>query len=556
MRMKLRSISLRFTWALTALVCHSSLALAEDAAPITKGPYLQSPTQHSITIMWECGSPEGGVVADAMPDDVTVSFKPTDRVQGQVWYGRDESLKGATTAEAEIVEVRYRGKPDDGNETGTAKAAYLFTCRLEGLEPGQKYYYQAGAGNEKSAVHSFRTVPRKADTFTFVAYTDSHGGKPTVHARICDLIAKEKPDFVLHTGDLVDCGKNYWEWGEAFFTPAARLLDRVPLWPSIGNHDGIGTREPYWQLFSLPGKERYYSFDYGNAHFVSLDSFASRDEEMLKWCEQDLANSKAVWKVVFLHLPAFGVGRYPCKWGWRSYIRMFEKHRVSLYLCGHLHIYQRLHPLYMPGGLAESAITYVINSGTGGKLRVPGSHPTVASAASKAQYLAIKVDGLKMTAHAVDIEGEVIDRFSIERKPDGSYDEKVVASAMDARSVMVKDIFPKGYVADIPTQEKPAEVFFHISAAGLGLKEKIELRVSLEEESQKHYVLQPEPIKVTMDPEKACPLRIKVLAREGVNVTLNGRWFAPLLQVKFDYATSYIKGSAVSRVSYTEKRWW
>jgi len=506
--------------------------------------------------MWECSGPGGVTGQEALVADVSVSFRPTDQVQGRVWYGKDQSLGAAATAEAEAVEVRYRGKPDDKAGAGATQTAYLFTCNLKGLEPGQEYYYQVGTEKVKSAVRSFRTVPEKADAFTFVAYTDSHGGKPDVHARVCDRIARDKPDFILHSGDFVEGGKNYWEWGEAFFRPAAKLIDHIPLWPSRGNHDGIGTWEAYEHLFSLPGKERYYSFDYGNAHFVSLDSFASRDEEMRNWCEQDLAESKALWKVVFLHLPAFGMGRYPCKWGWGSYIRMFEKHRVSLYLCGHLHIYQRLHPLYMPGGKPESAITYVINSGTGGKLRPPGSHPTVARAANKAQYLAFRIAGTTLAARAVDIEGEVIDRFSIRRRPDGSYDETYVASAMNARSMMVKEIFPKGYLAGTPSAGGPSEIFFHISAVGLGLKEKIELSVSLEDEAQKHYVLQPETIKATVDPEKACPLKIRILAREGVNATRQGRWFVPLIQVKFDYATSYTKGSAVSRVSFAEKRWW
>lgn len=549
-------MTFRVAWVLAAFVGHSSFASAAGGTRITKGPYLQSPTQHSITIMWECSGPGGVTGQEALANDVSVSFRPTDRVRGTVWYGRDENLGTAATAEAEAVEVRYRGKPNDEADAGATRTAYLFTCHLKGLEPGQRYYYRVGTGEERSAARSFRTVPEKADAFTLVAYSDSHGGKPDVHARICNLIAQEKPNFILHSGDFVDGGKNYWEWGEAFFTPAARLIDHIPLWPSVGNHDLIGTSEVYRQVFSLPAKERYYSFDYGNAHFVSLDSFASRDEEMLRWCEQDLANSKAMWKVVFLHLPAFGSGRYPCKWGWRDYIRMFEKHRVSLYLCGHLHIYQRLHPLYMPGSRPESAITYVINSGTGGKLRPPGPHPTVASAASKAQYLVIEIEGATLAARAIDVEGKVIDRFSIKRKPDGAYDEEFLASAMNARSVMIKEIFPKGYLAGMPTPEEPSEVFFHISAVGLGLREKIELSVSLEDESQKHYVLQPGTIKVTVDPGKACPLKIRVLAREGVNVTRQGGWFAPLIQVRFDYTTSYTKGSAVSRVVFAEKRWW
>lgn len=545
-------MSSRVAWLLAVFVSLSPATSAAGGMLITKGPYIQSPTQRSITIMWECSGPDQG----AIPDGRAVSFKPTDRVKGSVWYGEDENLGMEAGAEAEAVEVRYRGKPRGKAEGGATKTAFIFASHLKGLEPGLKYYYQVGTENGRSAVSSFRTIPEKADTFTFVAYTDSHGGKPAVHTRICDRIAKEKPHFVLHSGDFVDCGESYWQWGEAFFGPAARMIDHIPLWPSRGNHDGIGTWEAYEQLFSLPGKERYYSFDYGNAHLVSLDSFATRDEEMRKWCERDLASSTAMWKVVFLHLPAFGMGRYPCKWGWRTYLPMFEKHGVSLYLCGHLHIYQRLHPLYLPGSRPESAITYVINSGTGGKLRPPGAHPTVASAAMKAQYMVFQVAGATLTARAVDVEGKVIDRFRIERKRDGSYAEQFLASAMNARSLMVKEIFPKGYHVGLPSPETPSEVFFGINTVGLGLKEKIDLEVTLDEGSQEHYVLQPETIRATVDPRKPSPLKVRLLAKKGVNVTSDGKWFTPRIRVRFNYATSYIDGTAVRPVVITGKRWW
>jgi len=531
--------------ALLAAVSLPTLCAAE--VRITKGPYLQNPTQHSIVIMWEQSGAED--TAATLEKSRSVAFTPTDRVKGIVKYGKDKSL--AMESQATATEVCYRDKGDKG-----VKTAYLFTCRLEGLETGTTYHYRAGDDTVMSHVSSFRTLPQTADDFTFVAYTDSHGGKPKMHAKICERIAREKPDFVLHMGDFVDRAEHYWEWSELFFEPAAALIDHIPLWPSPGNHDGIGGWEPYKQLFTSPDDEMYYSFDYGNAHFVSLNSFALRDKAMLQWCEKDLAASKAMWKIVFLHVPAFGVGRYPCDWGWRQYIPMFEKCRVNLFLCGHLHIYQRLYPLYLPGSKPESAITYVINSGTGGKLRKPGTHPTVASAALAAQYTVYRIAGTELSARAVDIDGNAIDEYEIRRKADGAYDEAYVASAQNARSLMVRELFPKGYAATVPTQDEPSEIFFHITAGGLGLKEKIELEVKLTEETGKHYTLLPETVMVTVDPQKALPLKIKVLAKPGVTPSLRGRWFNPLIFVQFDYKTSYAEGSAVSRVSFVEKKWW
>ena len=62
------------------------------------------------------------------------------------------------------------------------------------------------------------------------------------------------------------------------------------LWPTLGNHDGHAADSstqtgPYYDIFTLPtaaeaggvasGTEAYYSFDYGNIHFVWLDSYES-----------------------------------------------------------------------------------------------------------------------------------------------------------------------------------------------------------------------------------------------------------------------------------------
>jgi hypothetical protein len=63
------------------------------------------------------------------------------------------------------------------------------------------------------------------------------------------------------------------------------------VWPTLGNHEGASTTSgqpgassgPYYSAFVLPtgaqaggvasGTEAYYSFDYGNVHFISLNSY-------------------------------------------------------------------------------------------------------------------------------------------------------------------------------------------------------------------------------------------------------------------------------------------
>ena len=55
-----------------------------------------------------------------------------------------------------------------------------------------------------------------------------------------------------------------------------------------------------------------YSFDYGNVHFVTYDSYAivrasqSIINETVNWIKNDLQNSNATWKIVFGHHPFGG----------------------------------------------------------------------------------------------------------------------------------------------------------------------------------------------------------------------------------------------------------
>lgn len=87
--------------------------------------------------------------------------------------------------------------------------------------------------------------------------------------------------------------------------------------PPIGNHDGTSAdlawdTGPYYDIFSLPkaaqagglasGTEAYYSFDYGDIHFICLDSFETSRATggaMLTWLQNDLASTNQKWIIAF-----------------------------------------------------------------------------------------------------------------------------------------------------------------------------------------------------------------------------------------------------------------
>src|SRR5216117_1053841 len=95
-------------------------------------------------------------------------------------------------------------------------------------------------------------------------------------------------DLWLMLGDNAYPDGTDAQYQAAVFDMYPALLHNSPVWPTLGNHDGQSADSatqsgPYYDIFTLPtqaeaggvasGTEAYYSFDYGNMHFVVLDSF-------------------------------------------------------------------------------------------------------------------------------------------------------------------------------------------------------------------------------------------------------------------------------------------
>jgi acid phosphatase type 7 len=115
-----------------------------------------------------------------------------------------------------------------------------------------------------------------------------------------------------------------------------------------------------------------YSFDYGDVHFLCIDSnryIDPNDAALQAWVAADLDSTTAIWKFVVFHHPPFTVGdeHYTVQ-HMRVLAPLFEAHGVDIVLSGHEHNYQRARPLkFVPAGPGRSA-------DRGGKdRRVPGT---------------------------------------------------------------------------------------------------------------------------------------------------------------------------------------
>jgi len=368
-------------------------SLMSARADIIKGPYLQNVTSSEITIMWESDRPTTGV-------------------------------------------VQYGPTPDYGLTAREKKPARIHEIRLTGLDIEKSYHYRVLSGPDRSVDLTFQTAVRPETPFTFVYYGDNKSG-PHMHRKNALAILGERPNIVLQCGDLVSRGDVYSQWERLFFTPAAPLISRVPLFPSLGNHEE--NDQHYFNYLSLPGKESYYSFDYGNAHFVVLDSaFTSIEEgsDQWKWLVEDLKNSKATWKFASYHHPPFTSGgnyyskkRIELK---RILPALFDKYGVDIAFHGHDHDYERTVPIISQAGARP--VTYVVNGNGGTPLRYVGKREWTAYAERVFGYTLVRINGLRLELEAKTVDGRVIDRLVID-KGDPAADRKYVESALKLESI-------------------------------------------------------------------------------------------------------------------------
>jgi len=344
-----------------------------------------------------------------------------------MWISRRGGEQTVRYGAGETLDQAVRAKPARAVEgEGTE---HVYEARLTGLEPGTSYRYRLDSGS----AGSFRTLPENPSRLTFIAYGDTRSN-PEVAARVAAGFAGHDPAFILHTGDMLKTGR-YEEWKPYFFEPLRGVIDRIPLWPARGNHEGDG--ESFRQVFCLPGGKTWYSFDCGNAHFTVLDTNGWRHQReaaqvaaMREWCERDLAASRADWKIAVYHQPSYELGWRRDDWGRDNFLPLFRKYGVDLTLTGHAHTYQRFHPMIARGENEPHPVTHIVTAGGGAPLdKELKQAPHLAAWALAYHYMVFTIDLGRLAARVLTPEGQLLDSFSI-TKGKGRFAPEYLAEAL------------------------------------------------------------------------------------------------------------------------------
>jgi hypothetical protein len=208
------------------------------------------------------------------------------------------------------------------------------------------------------------------------------------------------------------------------FRQFAEVFRTRGFFPANGNKEYYGNGA-FWNAFPMPGTgNSYYSFDWGDAHVLVLDSLRpyGPGSAQRAFAAADLAaHQSAAWRIVVVHNPPYNSTSSPTGGSVgvrRDLAPVFEQYKANLVLSGDSHNYQRSKPLIGGVPVTSGGVTYVLTGGGGNGLNTfSGSLPSwQAFRQAVFQSLRVNVSATALTVSAIAAEnGAVIDTVTIKR---------------------------------------------------------------------------------------------------------------------------------------------
>ncbi|MDX2088687.1 MAG: metallophosphoesterase [Kofleriaceae bacterium] len=387
--------------------CGSGALTQKGVRALQRIPFLQSAYTDGATVAW-AGMPRPETVVEvARGDDATREV--VVRVPGT-------SVGADPNGEAVELHEDYDDTDPDGatsddkdddkdDDVVEAEDFFRLAARIEHLPPETAgYCYRLVSANEPLTEWASLTLAQPAGDERidrFVLLGDTGNGHPAQRA-IAARIASEPMDAVIFLGDIAYTSGTHEQLQARFFDVYASLLQRIPVYAVIGNHDNRTQRgKPFEEAFVLPGNERWYSFDLGDVHFVALDT-TRIGREQARWLEADLAKTERKFTVVVGHHPPYTAAWRGSSRGFRRwFVPVLERHHVELVVTGHEHHYERTKPL--------DGIVYIVSGGGGAHLQRTGWKERTAVAHAKHHFLTMEVRADALVVRAIDIDGHLLD---------------------------------------------------------------------------------------------------------------------------------------------------
>jgi hypothetical protein len=314
------------------------------------------------------------------------------------------------TAGKTASRVDYGETPAYGQQAVNRDPTERHAVVLRGLKPNSEYHYRVSGDNGTLADAAFRTGKTADRPFKFAVLGDSGSGQLSQYL-VARQIGRQQVDFLLHTGDVVYFDGRDEDYAAKFYLPFKDLIARVPIFPVLGNHDlETANGEPWLDNFVLPGDERMYSFSYGNAFFVALDSYRANINSA-RWLEAQLAKTDRLWRFAFSHVPPFTnhKNRRNHADAIRLWLPLFEKYKVDVVFSGHDHMYTRFKP--------HNGVQYIVE-GLGGysfQKLAPHAENVLFTNNTEYGFGLTEIDGRRLVFKHVTADGRVLDGFSLSK---------------------------------------------------------------------------------------------------------------------------------------------
>lgn len=324
------------------------------------------------------------------------------------------TISWMTSSESPSIVEYGVGLPYESNVGGSP--ARFHNVNITGLKPGTQYHYRCGSDSNWSDDFTFRTAPADPkEPFTFVVFGDSRSHWD-IWGECAEAVLASGPEFCLHTGDIVRDGGKQDEWNISF-KEAEALLSRRVVMPAIGNHE---RNDPlYYNQFALPHPEDWYSFDYGNAHFIALSTEKDMTGSQREWLERDLSSTNATWKFVFYHRPMYSSGHHGCAMRVQeAWIDLFDEYHVDMVFNGHDHDYERSYPMFdnWLSDSPENGTIHVVTAGAGASLySLVSPGPWMAIFRKVNHYVFLTINGTELRMEARLFNGTVFDDVQLSK---------------------------------------------------------------------------------------------------------------------------------------------
>lgn len=306
---------------------------------------------------------------------------------GFTWYTNQASVnsnlevvKAEEGKEADFADaIKFEGK---FQPCFNAPELLAHKATATDLEPGTTYNYRVGDAELElwSDIGSFRTDD-KDTSFKFIYLADPQAKteeEAILASETFDAAYQtvENAEFFLLAGDVVDTGSKEFEWTWLIDNNEA-AFDNLPVMCVAGNHeDDPHSFYDHFNVMPAEGSDTtsgvYYSFDYGDVHFIMLNTNEKSREyrdltpRQVNWLQndsKDAAERGMKWQIAVLHKGPYTTSNHATddnimgKNGLRHKLApIFAELGIDLVLQGHDHIYAASFPLDKDGNVTSKDV--------------------------------------------------------------------------------------------------------------------------------------------------------------------------------------------------------